>query len=150
MHKMCLSDAKDDVEIVFNETDLARLPDRLEQARHAQKHVLVWDQDGMVGLYYDGLYFDFTQSMVEVALSEKLEVSTALDKSLRLLRSNLVSAMCSGTGMILNLGMLAPNFHRVYTSDEQFPASKIFDYSWWRKHPNHRTYLQQAVGEQQQ
>ena len=72
----------------------------------------------MVGLYYDGLYFDFTQSMVEVALSEKLEVSTALDKSLRLLRSNLVSAMCSGTGMILNLGMLAPNFHRVYTSDE--------------------------------
>ena len=35
MHKMCLSDAKDDVEIVFNETDLARLPDRLEQARHA-------------------------------------------------------------------------------------------------------------------
>ena len=64
--------------------------------------------------------------MVDVALA-KDSVDNVLDHGLRTLRDSLTSAMSANKPFLINLGMLNPDFHEVYTHYRYFPAAKIFD-----------------------
>ena len=52
------------------------------------------------------------------------------------LQNDLAEAMVNGNRLLLNLGMLAPDFHTVYTSKD-FPTYDIFDAKRWRTKRGH-------------
>ena len=71
---------------------------------------------------------DFTHDMVSVALATSQSgVDKALNGSLSVLMKEVLTSMTNGSCLLLNLGMLAPDFNGVYTDDELFPADKVFD-----------------------
>ena len=65
--------------------------------------------------------------MVDVALADRESVKPVINKALQSLRSALVSAIMAGSPFLINLGMLNPDFIRVYTHPRIFPAADIFD-----------------------
>ena len=131
-------------EIDFKDTKLDELPQRLEEARLAGQNVFIWDRTGVVSLYFDGVTADFTEQMVKVALAKKNQIQPVMDESLAMLQTQLVEAMQTGNKLLLNLGMLAPDFHNVYTNRDIFPAEEIFDSKRWRTRRCHQPYLRKA------
>lgn len=117
----------------------------MRQARSTGQNVFIWDRDGRVPVFFEtfGLTKDFTDEMVQVALSNKGNVNKTLSRSLGLLMDSLLSAMDTGTHLLLNLGMLAPDFKEVYTDDDLFPAQKVFNASKWRLEGTHLPYARQ-------
>ena len=71
----------------------------------------MWDLTGTVPLHLDANEVDFMHAMVKVALCEKTAVQSVLADALLMLRNHLVSAMTTGSCMLLNMGMLSPDFH---------------------------------------
>ena len=66
--------------------------------------------------------------MVQVALASSDKVSEILDLGLTGLNTALAQSIESGAPLLINLGMLAPDFNRVYTHREIFPSNLIFDW----------------------
>ena len=133
-------------ELTFIPTNLVTLPEQLEKARLAEKHVLLWDLTGSVPLYMDDANeADFMHEMVKVALCKKPSLHSVLMNALKLLRQHLINSMVSGTCMLLNLGMLTPDFRKVYTNDEVFPANIIFDSKKWNYRRAHLPYLERYI-----
>ena len=91
--------------------------------------------------YHEGTVLDFTEQMVRVALAQRHEVNEILTESLQLLRTELAQAMVTGSHLLVNLGMLAPNFCSVYTDDEIFPTEAIFRCSHLRRRRFHGRFL---------
>lgn len=65
--------------------------------------------------------------MVEVALA-KDDYESAIYSGLQGLRGVVAQSLSSGTPLLINLGMLGPDFKSVYTHPEFFPASSIFNW----------------------
>ena len=64
--------------------------------------------------------------MVEVALAQSASLEEVLTCSLHDLRKSLAEAHSTDRPLLINLGLLAPDFNRVYTDPEIWPADKIF------------------------
>ena len=111
----------------FQQTSVDELPEKIEEARMAGKHVFLWDMTGQLPLILDGIHFDFTDDMIQVALSEQSSVNETLERGLKRVQAHMFEAMQTGCNFMLNLGMLAPDFNKVYTDADFFPASKVFD-----------------------
>lgn len=113
----------------------------LEEANSKNQHVFLWDKTGQVSTYHEGPVIDFTEQMVRVALAQRHDVNGILTESLQLLRTGLAQAMVTGSHLLVNLGMLAPNFGSVYTDKEIFPTEAIFRCSHWRHRRFHTRFL---------
>ena len=89
--------------------------------------MFLWDCTGSVACFFDGDHKDFTVEMVEVAMCDTASAQRVISDSLWSLGRDLVDAMQYGRQFLLNLGLLKPDFRRVYTCPEAFPADMIFD-----------------------
>ena len=102
----------------------------MEEASLNDKNLFIWDKTGRVPSEFeafDGVNKEFTCQMVDVALADKDSVIPVVKLALESLRFALVYAMEAGRPFLINLGMLNPDFYRVYTHRRVFPAAKIFD-----------------------
>ena len=77
------------------------------------------------------MHKEFTMEMVQVALAQGLDVDKVLDSGLLSLRQALVESItaCGNSPLLINLGMLGPDFTNVYTHREIFPSRSIFNWS---------------------
>ena len=75
----------------------------------------------------NGINKEFTVEMVDVALAQKAQTDAMVDLGLLQLRSALVASLSTGRPLLINIGMLSPDFNRVYTNAEIFPARHVFD-----------------------
>ena len=73
-----------------------------------------------------GIHKEFTREMIDVALASE-DVEEVIDLGLISLRNSLDEAVEADKPLLINLGMLNPNFNNVYTDDTIFPSSKIFN-----------------------
>ncbi len=71
--------------------------------------------------------------MVDVALAQGT-VDQTLNTALTKLRDAVVLAHQTNKPLLLNLGMLGPDFNRIYTHEEIWPAEHVFN---WSKLQNH-------------
>ena len=113
------------------QTDCAEnLQMRIDEARSSGKHLFVWDRTGQVPMHFEnfGINKEFTVEMVSVALAD-VDVHTVLDSGLQGLRSALAESLSTGNPLLINLGMLAPDFKSVYAHPEIFPSNTIFSWS---------------------
>jgi len=68
-----------------------------------------------------------TPFMVDVALIQDMrQLKQALDEGLFELRLAMNLARERRQPFMINIGMLAPDFHTVYSDNNSFPAAKIF------------------------
>lgn len=79
--------------------------------------------------------------MVDVALAQDT-VDQTLNTALTKLRDAVVQASEINKPLLLNLGMLGPDFNRIYTHDEIWPAQHVFNWStlqnqWLQKLKRH-------------
>mgnify|MGYP000943427109 FL=1 len=81
-------------------------------------------------MYFEdfGICQDFTQELVKVATADAHVQEQVLIQSLATLRCQLVQSLRDTKPLLINLGMLGPNFNDVYTHPVIFPASQIFDF----------------------
>jgi len=103
----------------------------VDEARRLSKHLFVWDRSGQVGTYFAefGIHMEFITDMVNVALSTQDKVTGVLDTGLIRLSDSLVTSLQTQMPLLINLGMLSPDFNRVYSHREIFPAETIFDWT---------------------
>ena len=68
-------------------------------------------------MYFEafGIHNEFTLEMVKVALAKYPDVDSVLDSSLTYLKDVIVQSMCTQSSLLINLGMLGPDFNSVYT-----------------------------------
>ena len=67
--------------------------------------------------------------MVNVAISKtKDDCAIALKQAFTSLRAALVQSLCDGLPLLINMGMLGPDFVKVYTDYVEFPSEAIFDF----------------------
>ena len=113
--------------------------------------LFIWDKSGGVPTEFEtfGVNKEFTIEMVGVALA-KTRVESVLEMALKSLRVALVSSMEAGSPFLINLGMLNPDFKRIYTRPKIFPAAEIFDQTCLRSHRVHQNLIRNdtAVGDQ--
>ncbi len=69
-----------------------------------------------------GIHQEFTHEMVDVALAGLWKLRDAVDQAIE-----------HDKPILLNIGMLGPDFNRVYTHVEVWPAAELFD---WAKFQN--------------
>ena len=67
--------------------------------------------------------------MVDVAIATPDSIFDVLCKGMSSLGESLVQALSSDTPLMINLGMLRPNFITVYTHRDVFPSDTIFDWA---------------------
>jgi len=66
--------------------------------------------------------------MVDVALTEQdKEVDNVRSRGLKRLRKKMIRAKVDDRPLLINMGMLEPDFRTIYTDEDIFPASDIFD-----------------------
>ena len=75
-----------------------------------------------------GKHHEFTCEMVQVALAVPLSVDDVLNGSLESLREALAETIVSGRPLLINIGMLGPDFNNCYTHRTIFPSQKIFNW----------------------
>ena len=75
-----------------------------------------------------GINKELTIEMVSVALAD-VNVKSVLDTGLQGLRNSLSQSLATGTPLLINLGMLGPDFRAVYTHPEIFPSDLIFNWA---------------------
>ena len=73
--------------------------------------------------------------MVDVALAKSECSEETLTSSLQGLRLSLAEAHSEEKPLLINLGLLSPNFKQVYTDPEIWPADKIFDWEELQSQP---------------
>ena len=66
--------------------------------------------------------------MVSVAMADDNRAQSVLLSSLQNLRDSVLESLCSGSPLLINLGMLSPDFDKVYTHPEFFPSEAILNY----------------------
>ena len=83
----------------------------------------------MVPMWFDcvGSTHDLTVDLVRVALSGE-DYEAVLDEALLTLNKALAGAIRQDKALLINIGMLAPDFRSVYTDQRLFPANKVFNF----------------------
>ena len=66
--------------------------------------------------------------MVDVALAN-VDVHSVLDNGLQGLRNALSQSLRTGSPLLINLGMLAPDFMSIYAHPDIFPSHTIFNWN---------------------
>ena len=111
--------------------DLDHLQESVDEASRLGKHLFIWDRTGGVASHFSefGFHIDFIPDMVKVALSDYQNLHSDLEDGLTSLRNSLAQALHAQLPMLVNLGMLAPDFNTVYTCGDIFDADVIFDWA---------------------
>lgn len=114
----------------WTKVSLSRLERCVERASVNGQHLFIWDQTGQASCFFElfGIHNEFTERMVEVAMAKSECLEEALTSSLHDLRRSLTEAHSTERPLLINLGLLAPDFNRVYTDPEIWPADKIYDW----------------------
>ena len=118
--------------ILLERACMSELKELVDDSRAQEKNLFLWDKAGQIPLYFDGVCADFTDDLVRAAMTNSDRgFERKVKAGLCNLRQHLMTAMSEGKPMLLNIGMLAPDFCKVYTDEGLFPAETLFNRKKW-------------------
>ena len=142
LNLMCGAASEERVGITSNWRliEIENMQDVVAESKRNRQHLFILDTNGAVNTYFEefGTIKDFTREMVQVAVCSESTQIDVLDASLKSLGDSLRRASQEGQPFLINLGMLKPDFKKVYTHTTSFPSKSIFK---WQPNESNKSGL---------